>query len=249
MSKQIKTMEQLRDSQLLYEKKMPLFGYILVVIFSLSVLLTIVWSTVTPKPYIVQGSGVVESSDKSYVMSAHAGEILQTHMAEGMLVDEGDALLSVRCTDTAEPEAYTIAANTSGAIHLLADCTPGTVVSAGEVLGSISGTGNSYAITVGIDAADIAKINIGDPVSIEIVGLSPSVYGTLSGEVAAIDSDITMNKESSYYNVIITLDQSALTNRKTEETIRVRNGMLSEVRIIYNQESYFDYFTNMLLGS
>ena len=99
MSKQIKTMEQLRDSRLLFEKKLPAFGFILLLIITCSLVEVIIWSIYAKKPYMIIAQGTVTSSDSSYVMPVYTGEIEQCYLEEGKLVEEGEVLFTIKSTD------------------------------------------------------------------------------------------------------------------------------------------------------
>ena len=63
MSRQIKTLEQLKDSRLLYEKKLPWFGYMISLSVALMVVIVVVWSICTPKTYVIKASGTVQSDN------------------------------------------------------------------------------------------------------------------------------------------------------------------------------------------
>ena len=99
MSKQIKTMEQLRDSRLLFEKKLPAFGFILLLIITCSLAGVIIWSIYAKKPYMIITQGTVTNRDSSYVMPVYTGEIEQCYLEEGKLVEEGEVLFTIKSTD------------------------------------------------------------------------------------------------------------------------------------------------------
>ena len=99
MKKQIKTMEQLKDSRLMFEKQLPAFGYMLLLIITLSLAGVVAWSTVARKPYMIISQGTVTNSDSGYVMPAYTGEIQESYMEEGKLVQEGDILFTIKSTD------------------------------------------------------------------------------------------------------------------------------------------------------
>ena len=99
MSKQIKTMEQLRDSRLLFEKKLPAFGFILLLIITCSLAGVIIWSIYAKKPYMIITQGTVTNRDSSYVMPVYTGEIEQCYLKEGKLVEEGEVLFTIKSTD------------------------------------------------------------------------------------------------------------------------------------------------------
>lgn len=99
MKKQIKTMEQLKDSRLMFEKQLPAFGYMLLLIITLSLVGVVIWSRAAHKPYMIISQGTVTNSDSCYVMPAYTGEIQESYMEEGKLVQEGDILFTIKSTD------------------------------------------------------------------------------------------------------------------------------------------------------
>lgn len=99
MKKQIKTMAQLRDSRLMFEKKIPPFGYALIIIITLSLIAVTVWSIYAHKNYMIISQGTVTSTESNYVMSTYSGVIEESYMYEGKVVSEGDVLFTVRSTD------------------------------------------------------------------------------------------------------------------------------------------------------
>lgn len=99
MKKQIKTMEQLKDSRLMFEKKIPSFGYALIIIITLSLIAVTVWSIYAHKNYMIISQGTVTSDESNYVMSTYSGVIEASYMYEGKVVCKGDILFTVRSTD------------------------------------------------------------------------------------------------------------------------------------------------------
>lgn len=99
MSKQIKNFEQLKDSRLLYEKKLPVFGYIMILTIIVLLTFVIVWSIKTPKIYMIKANGIIQSTNKNYVMSPYAGEIVNINISEGLNVHKEDILFTIKSTD------------------------------------------------------------------------------------------------------------------------------------------------------
>lgn len=99
MRKRIKTLEELRDSRLLFEKEPPAFGYMLLLIVTFSLIGVIVWSNNAHKNYMVIASGTITNSNAGYVMTAYSGVIEESYMYEGKLVNEGDVLFTIKSTD------------------------------------------------------------------------------------------------------------------------------------------------------
>lgn len=101
MRRHVVTLDEIRDSKLLYEKDMPAFGYILLVLLLVLLTVVTVWGTRTTKPYIVKGVGTVESPNKNYAMTPFTGEITGLAIREGDYVNRGDVLFAVKSTDAA----------------------------------------------------------------------------------------------------------------------------------------------------
>lgn len=99
MKKQIKTMEQLKDSRLLFEKKLPAFGYLILLIVTVSLAGVVLWSMKAHKPYMIISQGTVTSEEANYVMPGYTGEIEACYLEEGKLVQAGDVLFTIKSTD------------------------------------------------------------------------------------------------------------------------------------------------------
>lgn len=99
MVKQLKTMDQLKDSRLLYDKQLPPFGYMIILTVTFLLIVVSIWSIKTPKTYIIKSSGVVQSTNKNYAMSPYTGEITAINISEGMKIEEGDVLYEIKSGD------------------------------------------------------------------------------------------------------------------------------------------------------
>lgn len=95
----IKTLEQIKDSQLMFEKDVPRFGYMLIVITFISLIGLTIWGNVSKKPSMIVAQGIVTNENTTYVMPNYSGEIEEFNMREGMVVEEGDVLFSIKSTD------------------------------------------------------------------------------------------------------------------------------------------------------
>ena len=96
----IKTLNELKDSKLLYEKDVPFFGYFLIVVLIFMMVAVTIWGMKTTKPYIVKGIGKVESYNRNYIMTPFTGEISGFCLEEGDRITQGDELFVVKSTDT-----------------------------------------------------------------------------------------------------------------------------------------------------
>ena len=99
MSKKIKTIEELKDSRLLFDKNPPAFGYAFILVVTVFLIVAVVWSIKVPKIYTIQAQGTVSNEDSNYVMCTYTGEIADCNLTEGMIVEKGDVLFKVKSTD------------------------------------------------------------------------------------------------------------------------------------------------------
>ncbi len=99
MKKQYKTLDQLKDSTLLFEQDMPQFGYMLIMIIVLTVAGILFWASNAHKPYIIKTQGTITGKEATYVMPVYTGEIESSFLEEGKLVQEGETLFTIKSTD------------------------------------------------------------------------------------------------------------------------------------------------------
>lgn len=146
---------------------------------------------------------------------------------------------------------YTITANTSGIVHMLSDYDEGMVVQAASPIASIASEQDEYSIVVYVSPNDAARTHVGNKVDIAVSGLTQSVYGTISGKVTKIDSDISTSQSaengesSSYFKVYIKPDITYLVSKEGNKA-NISNGMAVEARIQYDEVTYFDYVMEAL---
>lgn len=99
MSSKAKSLEELKDSQIMFDKDLPPFGYMIISILSVLLIGILIWSIFAHKAYMIKADGIVTSSESNYVMPSYTGEIKESFMEEGKLVAEGEVLFTVKSTD------------------------------------------------------------------------------------------------------------------------------------------------------
>jgi multidrug efflux pump subunit AcrA (membrane-fusion protein) len=97
--KTVKTIDNLKDSELLYEKTLPAFGYVILLVLLALLAGVIIWSVNTPRVYVIKSPGNVQSVNKNYVMSPYPGEIISIDIREGANVSKGDVIFKVKSTE------------------------------------------------------------------------------------------------------------------------------------------------------
>jgi len=101
-------------------------------------------------------------------------------------------------------------------------------------------------IQANVSADDAARIKVGDMTDVAVLGLTQSVYGTISGKVTEIDSDVSTSESSdssspsAYFKIMIEPDYTYLVS-KAGDKINLSNGLMVEARIQYDKVTYFNY--------
>lgn len=370
MRKRVKSLEDLKDSRILYDKQPPAFGYLFILIVGVFLCAALIWSMKTPKIYMIQAQGVVTNEDANYVMCTYTGEISDCYMKEGELVEKGDILFTVKSTDydlqekqliesrkayeqqiiqnellvksikddknyfdetssedslyyntyelykariaqsavdtsnykaygytdeqieaeliknqgkineiyysaiqSAESSieqaqqqiisidaqlaaissgqtAYGVRATASGVLHLLGNYKSGMVVQTTTTVATITPENAKTIIEAYVSTADMARMHEGDKVQIAIDGLSQSLYGTISGMVSQIDSNVTTQQgedgsSTQVFRVLIEMNSDYMVSQSGDK-VDITNGMTAVARIQYDKVTYFNYVLEKL---
>ena len=360
MTTTIRDINELQDRRIMMEKKLPPFGYALILLTAALILFLVVWSTKNYRTYVSQSSGSVQAANKTYIMSSYSGSITELNIAEGSYVNEGDLIAHIKSTDLdmqqdsiqsqldiykkqksqyeklvksiqddknyfsetdiddqpyyyqyetyksqvaqkafdaspyqaagysdeqiktlmeqnqSEVEAlyystlqsisasltsvqsnidnlqsqmdalntgandYYIYAPTSGVIHMDTPYKVGMVLSAGTPLATVASENSDLEVVAYVTLSDRPLLHVGDPCKIAITGLSEYSYGTLTGTVTSIDSDVTASSSGSYYKMTITPDSTYVISNSGDK-VDLSNGMSVTARVEYDKLTYFEY--------
>ena len=360
MTTTIRDINELQDRRIMMEKKLPPFGYALILLTAALILFLVVWSTKNYRTYVSQSSGSVQAANKTYIMSSYSGSITELNIAEGSYVNEGDLIAHIKSTDLdmqqdslqsqldiykkqksqyeklvksiqddknyfsetdiddqpyyyqyetyksqvaqkafdaspyqaagysdeqikalmeqnqSEVEAlyystlqsisssltsvqsnidnlqsqldalntgandYYIYAPTSGVIHMDTPYKVGMVLSAGTPLATVASENSDLEVVAYVTLNDRPLLHVGDPCKIAITGLSEYSYGTLTGTVTSIDSDVTASSSGSYYKMTIAPDSTYVISNSGDK-VDLSNGMSVTARVEYDKLTYFEY--------
>ena len=360
MTTTIRDITELQDRRIMMEKKLPPFGYALILLTAALMLFLVVWSTKNNRTYVSQSSGTVQAANKTYIMSSYSGSITELNISEGTYVNEGDLIAHIKSTDLdmqqdsiqsqldiykkqksqyeklvksiqddknyfsetdiddqpyyyqyetyksqvaqkafdaspyqaagysdeqikalmeqnqSEVEAlyystlqsisasltsvqsnidnlqsqldalntgandYYIYAPTSGVIHMDTPYKVGMVLSAGTPLATVASENSNLEVVACVTLSDRPLLHVGDPCKIAITGLSEYSYGTLTGTVTSIDSDVTASSSGSYYKMTITPDSTYVISNSGDK-VDLSNGMSVTARVEYDKLTYFEY--------
>ena len=134
---------------------------------------------------------------------------------------------------------YYIYAPTSGVIHMDTPYKEGMVLSAGSPLATVASENDDLEVVAMVTVNDRPLLHVGDPCKIAITGLSEYSYGTLTGTVTAIDSDVTASTNASYYKMTIKPDTTYVVS-KSGDKVDLSNGMSVTARVEYDQLKAFE---------
>ena len=356
----IQNLSDLQDRRIMMEKRVPPFGYAMILLVAGLLVFLTIWSTQNYRTYVSQSTGTVQASNKTYIMSSYSGSITELYISEGSYVNEGDLVAHIKSTDldmqqdnlesqlkiyqtqvdqynkllqciqddtnyfsetsvedqpyyyqyetyksqveqkTFDASAYQAAgytdaqiktlmeqnqseiqalyystmqsisqsitsaqsnvdnvqaqidalntgandyylyAPTSGVIHMDSPYKEGMVLSAGSPLATVASENDDLEIVAMVTVNDRPLLHVGDPCKIAITGLSEYSYGTLTGTVTAIDSDVTTSTSASYYKMTIKPDSTYVVSRSGDK-VDLSNGMSVTARVEYDQVTYFEY--------
>lgn len=127
----------------------------------------------------------------------------------------------------------------SGVVNFSQELTEGNYLSAGAQVMTIIPQGeDGYLVRSYIDNQDIAKIREDMTVKYEIAAFPSSEYGTMTGQVNFVSSDLKSGAEdgTAYYVVESTVDSTDLYNEYGEKA-ELKVGMYCETKIIIEQKS------------
>ncbi len=96
-----------------------------------------------------------------------------------------------------------------------------------------------------VSLSDRPLIHVGDPCKVAVTGLSEYSYGTLTGTVTSIDSDVTASESGSCYKMTIKPDNTYVVSTSGDK-VDLSNGMSVTARVEYDKLTYFDYVMEAL---
>ena len=95
----IQNLSDLQDRRIMMEKRVPPFGYAMILLVAGLLVFLTIWSTQNYRTYVSQSTGTVQASNKTYIMSSYSGSITELNISEGSYVNEGDLIAHVKSTD------------------------------------------------------------------------------------------------------------------------------------------------------
>lgn len=94
----IYNLNELTDSNLLYNKKPPSFMKYIIIIVAILMLVLFLLANKTIKTYLVKSNGIIADENKQYITPKTSGEIKEVFIKEGQSVKQGDVLITINST-------------------------------------------------------------------------------------------------------------------------------------------------------
>ena len=99
MTMNVQNLSDLQDRRIMMEKKLPPFGYAMILLVAFLLVFLTIWSTKNYRTYVSQSAGTVQASNKTYIMSSYSGTLTELNVSEGSYVNEGDLIAHIKSTD------------------------------------------------------------------------------------------------------------------------------------------------------
>jgi len=100
MAVRYRRLDDLKDSAMMYSKNPPRFMTVILIVILACMVVAVVVADASKKSEIINGVGVTQSEDKTYVMSPAGGKIDEIFVEEGQSVEKGDALIRIGSAET-----------------------------------------------------------------------------------------------------------------------------------------------------
>lgn len=185
---------------------------------------------------------------------SQAGQVLNQLLGElgqsqtGILSKIAE-LRSNLAASTNQDAIFTIVASQAGELHYLQPLAEGMAIQQNQILGEIAHKDHELYIDAYISAADRSGVKVGNSVKVSIIGVNSYRFGTLSGVLDFIEPGTLQNESSGevvvFYRAKIRLHETSLKS-KSGEGISLLRSMPVEVRVVYSEESYLEWFLNLL---
>lgn len=130
---------------------------------------------------------------------------------------------------------YEIRAPVTGRLMGINNRYPGSMIQAGEVIGTLSPEAKLVA-EVHVPVRDIGLLRKGQPVRYQIEAFDYKYFGTLSGRVTGIDHDFTLQGDKPYFKVKADFDSTSL-QLSNGYTVRLKKGMTFQAGFLVTRRS------------
>jgi multidrug resistance efflux pump len=146
--------------------------------------------------------------------------------------------------------AFEVAAPVDGTVHLDESVQVGSVVTAGDEIGSVASTEEGVDVTVYLSVPDRQHVQVNDRATVAVEGLPSVEYEKLTGRVTSIDADVTAvptgtAETTTYFVAHLALDDDVVRSRDGEEH-ELLNGTAIAVDLIHDEMTYLEYVIELV---
>ncbi|MPW27324.1 HlyD family efflux transporter periplasmic adaptor subunit [Alkalibaculum sp. M08DMB] len=143
---------------------------------------------------------------------------------------------------------YTLNAVSDGILHFNYDIKEGTVVQAATPIAKVmNDDDNVLSLQVALPSNERSKVQQEDPVEIALDGILQTKFGVIEGKIIEINIDSSVDQESgeAYFLTYIEPKDNQLKD-KNENTVLLKPGMTSEIRIKYEQNTWMQWLLEQI---
>lgn len=149
-----------------------------------------------------------------------------------------------RAATTGE-SAFQITAPVSGTVYLDEGVQVGSVVTAGDQIGSVASTDEGLDVSVYLSVPDRQHVEVGDRATVSVEGLPAVEYEKLRGRVVSIDADVTAlptgaTETLNYFVAHLELDDDVVRSRDGDEHELI-NGTAITAALVHDEVTYLEY--------
>jgi multidrug resistance efflux pump len=146
--------------------------------------------------------------------------------------------------------AFQVAAPVAGTVYLDELVQVGSVVNAGDPIGSVASTASGIDVKVYLSVPDRQNVEVGDRATVSVSGLPAVDYEKLTGRIVSIDADVTAvpvgdAETANYFVAHLALEQEFVTIRGGDRHDLV-NGTAISVDLVHHEITYLEYFVELL---
>lgn len=149
----------------------------------------------------------------------------------------------------------TVVAAASGSVYLEPGLRPGTVISAGDPVGTIASSEAGLVVRAYVSVPDRELVSIGDRATVSVTGLPSVAYEKVEGTVTAIDTDVTTmaaaptdaggSSGSAMFGLTIDLSRYDVESRSGRQH-PLGNGTAVRTELAYDEITYLQYLAQLI---
>ena len=152
--------------------------------------------------------------------------------------------------NTGQESSLVVKAKNDGIVHYLLPLQVGMSIQTNQVVAEVSNNSDDdLQVEAYIDAKDISKVAVGQKVRIAIDGVNTYKYGTIDGELISVDSGALTQETNEgnqlYFKCLVSVPTNKL-DAGDGSTVKLIKSMPVEARIVYEEETYFEWVLEML---